>query len=155
MGQMIPSNLSSFAIEGSDEIARTSFQAILSCVFSFVEAAFIEYEEEIDTQKKIIAQLRLKNERLQNGQRHSVGTASQDKVSRDDSGYGRRSLRRHAASVANVVRTQSGGCDMKAIVLAREVLRRLESGADEKLNSGLEARLNKAIVRQLEFFIKK
>jgi hypothetical protein len=50
MGQMIPSNLSSFAIEGSDEIARTSFQAILSCVFSFVEAAFIEYEEEIDTQ---------------------------------------------------------------------------------------------------------
>jgi hypothetical protein len=44
---------------------------------------------------------------------------------------------------------------MKAIVLAREVLRRLESGADEKLNSGLEARLNKAIVRQLEFFYQE
>ncbi len=41
------------------------------------------------------------------GQRHSI-VASQDKLTVDDGGYGLRSLRRHAAYVANIVRTQSG-----------------------------------------------
>ena len=125
-------------------------------MFSYVEAAFIAYEEEIDRQKKVIAQLlRFKNERLENGQRHSIGASSHDNVSIDNSYTSLRSLSRHAACVANVVRTQSGGCDMKALVLAREVLRRLERGADEKLDSGLEARVNKAIVGQLEFFYQE
>jgi hypothetical protein len=44
MGHIIPDNLSSFGIEGSDEIAKTSFKAILlSFVFSYVEAAFHLY----------------------------------------------------------------------------------------------------------------
>jgi hypothetical protein len=120
MRQLIPHKLSSFAIEGFDEIGKSAFKAILSCVMSYVEAAFIAYEEEIDRQKKVIVQLRLKNERLQTGEWHHAVGVSQDKISTDDSDYGLRSLRRHAAYVANVVRTQSGGCDMKAIVLARE-----------------------------------
>jgi hypothetical protein len=86
----------------------------------YIEAAFIAYKEEIDRQKNIIAQLLcFKNERLENGERHSIGASSHDKVSIDDSYTSLRSLSRHAACVANVVRTQSGGCDMKAIVLAR------------------------------------
>ncbi len=60
MGQIFPNNLASFAIEGSDVLAKTSFKAIMSCVFSYIEAAFIAYEEKIDKQKKVIRQLRLK-----------------------------------------------------------------------------------------------
>ncbi len=115
MGHIILDNLSSFGIEGSDKIAKISFKAILSFVFSYVEEPFIAYEEEIDRQKKVIAQLlRFKNERLENGPWHSIGASSHDKLSTDNSYTSLRSLSRHAACVANVVRTQSGGCDMKA-----------------------------------------
>ncbi len=38
---------------------------------------------------------------------------------------------------------------------AREVLRRIERHADKNLDSGLEAKVNKAIVEQLESFYQE
>ncbi len=44
---------------------------------------------------------------------------------------------------------------MKGIVLAREVLRRIERNVDTNLDSGLEAKVNKAIVEQLGSFYQE
>jgi hypothetical protein len=44
---------------------------------------------------------------------------------------------------------------MKAIVLSIEVVRRLESATNGNLKSGIEARVNKGIVQQLECFYQE
>ena len=150
MGNEIPELLASFNVKGSEDLATTSFRVILSCIFNYAQAAFIAYEAKIAEQKKIIHMLSSENAKI-----NKRGRVSNPCSVESGDGYGLRSLRRHASHVVDVVRMESGGCDMKAIVLAREVLRRIERHADKHLDSGLEAMVNKAIVQQLELFYQE
>ncbi len=52
MGNEIPELLASFNVKDSEDLATTSFRSILSCIFNYVQAAFIAYEAKIAEQKK-------------------------------------------------------------------------------------------------------
>ena len=128
IGAELPLLLGDFEFErGAKQLGDKG--GVLAAVMQYVSASFVAYEMKIAELNDEIRKLRKENDALRG---NVLGAKAMRIVSggKDSDGsvveYCKRTLRRHASSVVDAVLKESKGCPVRSVVLAREVLRRLE-----------------------------
>ena len=149
IGEELPAVLDEFVVTpGSKDYAGPG-SPVFEAVMEYVKACFAAYEEEIHRLNCVIRKLKKENKKLAGG----VVGAAVATVSRGlhitESEWKDRTLRRHAASLQMAVEKESGGCPVKAITLAREVLRRLDGDYGKEQRASV---VNEAVVSALRSF---
>jgi hypothetical protein len=125
----------------------TSYSALMM----YLTGCFVAYEAEIARLNAVIRELKAENAQMKVGEAPNkaasqlCGSSSPTTVGE----WSARSLRQKPAAFTNAVLKESGGCDLKAIALAREILRKLDAEEDGYQR---DTTVNSAIVLALKNF---
>ena len=125
--------------------------ASYSALMQYLTGCFVAYEAEIARLNGIIRTLKLENAQLKAGEApnkaasHLSGGTCTTTVGE----WSARTLRRQSKAFTDAILKEAGGCDVKAIALAREVLRKLDA---EEEGYQKETMVNSAIVLALKNF---
>ena len=118
-GDILPEMLED--VDGAEGMLQHC-KPVLDVVFAFVEHCFVEYEKTID-----LLQRRIKT--LERTGSAPIPVLSAKKGVTQYDAQSRKTLYRHATSVKECIRNHAGQCDVKALTLAREVVRLLSPSA--------------------------
>jgi hypothetical protein len=148
----LPAVLSDFHFKEASNLLGCAVSALTE----YMAACFVAYETEIHRLNAIIVRLKLDNKKLkkkmEDGECVSQATSEVSQGRSTTLGEWRaQTLREKSKAFVTAMRLESGNCDLKAITLAAEVLRRLE-GPDNLSKGHL---VNASIVESLKEFYTK
>ena len=122
-----------------------------SALMQYLNGCFVAYEAEIARLNGVIRSLRSENAQLKVGEAPNKA-ASHLSGSTSTTTFGEwsaRTLRRQSKAFTGAILKEAGGCDVKAITLARELLRKLDAKEEGYQK---ETMVNSAIVLALKNF---
>ena len=149
LNEEMPAILDDFKVTPGSKEYTGPGSPVFIAIMQYVSGCFIAYEEEIHRLNGVIRKLKRERKKLEEGGAEAAVVKHTGGKDTTAVGWKERTLRRHALSIQLAVEKESGGCPVKAITLAREVLRRL---GDEQSKTAKGHAVNDAIVASLRKF---
>ena len=128
LGEELPPFLRDFELDGVGAVVGEGSESY-SALMEYMTGCFVAYEAEIARLNKCIAKLKIANLRLKAGEHVSAAVTEQSNGTTTSLGvWQKRTLSRHSSNFVAALLKESKQCPVKAIALAREVLRPTEIG---------------------------